>query len=103
MADNAGSELRYNKEYFEKGGNALAQVDRAFLDYRDLAVLPHGMTIKAPPSRMGEYLLVLRGTDEAGSAMVAFHSAVGLVEAIVGLNARLSNGTLKWRPDEFAR
>lgn len=56
---------------------------------------------KLPGDPMAEILCIATGLSDDGTPVVAFHSAVGFVEAFVGLAVRLQNGTLKWRVDEY--
>lgn len=92
-----------SSEAFDAAGLALAQIDRALQGYRDLAVQISGFSVRGPRGPGDEVFLVIRGEDEEGAPVVSFHSAFTLTEAIRGLDARLSNGTLKWRADEFER
>ena len=96
------NEVRYGQEQFERIGEALEQIGRACEGYRELSVQPTGMSIRAPRSREGEYLVVIRGEDNEGMPVVAFNSGHSIGEAVRGVEARLSNGTLRWREDEFA-
>lgn len=50
---------------------------------------------------MSESLAVIVGDADDGTPVVAFHKAVSFPELFVGLVARLSNGTLKWKVDEY--
>lgn len=62
-----------------------------------------GLSIRFPSPEGGEFLIVLRAFDPDGTPVVAFHSALELQEALGGLETRLDNGSLRWRPDEYAR
>lgn len=50
---------------------------------------------------MSESLAIVTGDDHEGRPVVAFHTAVSFGELFSGLVARLMNGTLKWKDDEF--
>jgi len=88
---------------WEKGGRGLDYVSLAMTGYRDLAVQVHGFSVKPPQAEGGEFLLVLRGLDGEGAPVVAFHSATELCEVFSGVANRLANGSLVWRPDQYAR
>lgn len=83
-------------------GWAVSSLSAAMQGYRQLAVVLVGFSVRAPKGRGDEFLMVIRGEDEAGAPVVAFHSAMSLGETFSGAEARLSNGTLRWREDEFA-
>lgn len=83
--------------------DAVGQISAALRGNRDLAVDVTGVTIRGPREAGDEILLVVRGIGSDGGPVVAFHSAYGLAEALLSLAARLNNGSLKWREDEFAR
>lgn len=90
------------RQYCEKVGKAIVDLAHAIEGYRDLSVELVGMSIRGPQFRGGEYLIVLRGLDEEGLPIVAFHSALDMGEVLRGVESRLRNGSLKWRKDEFA-
>lgn len=50
---------------------------------------------------VAESLAIVTGISDDGTPVVAFHKAVSFPELFNGLVARLANGTLKWRVDEF--
>lgn len=88
-------------ERFESCGLAVMQLGRAMEGYRDLAVSIVGLSIRGPRVRGDEYLLTLKGVDADGLKWVAFQSATSVDELFRGCEARLSNGTLKWKEDQF--
>lgn len=90
-------------ERFEEVGRCVMDIGRAMEGYRSLSVQLTGMTIRGPKVRGDEYLLILKGLDESGAPVVCFISATSLDELMRVANAKLSNGTLKWRADDFAR
>lgn len=59
-----------------------------------------GMTIKGELGEPDEILVVLRAEGEEG-AVVAFHSTAEPLGLWTGLAARMDNGNLKWRKDEY--
>lgn len=94
---------RYTHEYFEAAGVALGQVGRALEGYRDLSVQLVGLSVRGPQAEGGEMLMTLRGLDESGGRVVAFQTAMTLIELFRGLEGRLESGTINWRPDAFVR
>lgn len=83
--------------------SAVNDISAGMYGYRTLQVEPTGFTVRGPRSRGDEILVVVRGVDHEGAPVVAFHGAYSLEEALLGLAARLGNGTLKWREDQFAK
>jgi hypothetical protein len=81
--------------------SAVSEVSKALTGDRLLGVEITGLSIRAPKGYGEEILFVIRGVDDAGTSVVAFHSSFSLVEAIRGLAARLGNGSLRWREDRF--
>lgn len=94
---------RFTDEYFRNVGVAAAKIDRAMQGYRSLAVDIIGLSVRAPVTESGEYLATVRGIDSEGARVVAFHNAASFAELIVGIEARLSSGTFKWRPDNWVK
>jgi len=62
-----------------------------------------GMNIRFPGDSQGDTLVIVKGYDQEGQACVAFHGAWSFAEAVGGAIARVKNGTMKWKIDEFAR
>lgn len=87
---------------WEEIGRAVDEVGLVISGYRSLAVAVSGLSIRSPQVQGGDYLLTVRGTDEGGAPVVAFHGSPDLGEAFRGLHNRLMNGSLRWRPDEYA-
>lgn len=84
-------------------GKAIEYLGFCFDGDRDISVDIVGFSARAPKEAGGEVLVVVRGLDEEGAPVVAFSSAFELGEALVSLEARILNGTLKWRPDEWSK
>lgn len=61
-----------------------------------------GLRIKPPGDDSAEWLVVATG-DTLEGAVVAFHTAGTLTEALRGVAERYVNKTLKWRDDEYRR
>jgi len=87
----------------EKLGWAILTIEAGIEGYRGWQVEVTGFSVRAPLVQHGEYLMVIKGTDEAGGPIVAFHSSTSLADLFTGCANRLVNGSLKWRDDEFRR
>jgi hypothetical protein len=94
---------RFSEEYFYQVGLAVGELGRALEGYREISVQLTGFSVRGPRDRGDEFLVVVRGTDEEGMPVVGFSSALDLGEALRGVVSRLDNGSMKWRPDEYAR
>lgn len=90
------------EERFVEAGRCLMNLGRAMEGYRQLSVSITGFSVRGPRTRGEEYLLVLKGLDENGTPVVSFLSGVSVDEVFRATEAKLSNGTLKWREDQFA-
>jgi hypothetical protein len=60
------------------------------------------LSIRLPDGVRTSYLIVARADTPEG-AVVAFHDAPQLLEALGGFCERLRNGSLRWKPDEYRR
>jgi hypothetical protein len=100
MSDGRRSEKALEVRWSEIG-RALDEVGLAMSGYRSLAVDVTGVSIRAPQAQGGDFLLTVRGMAEDGAPVVAFHGSPDLGEAFRGLQNRLMNGSLKWRPDTY--
>jgi len=63
-------------------------------------VIITGMSIRGEWDGHGDLLLVLRAEGPEGN-IVAFHSTAEPLGLWTGLAARINNGSLKWRTDEY--
>lgn len=84
-------------------GRAVDEVGLAMTGHRSLSVDVVGLSVRGPQGPGGDFLITVRGLDEDGQAVVAFHGASDLAECLRGLSNRLLNGSLKWRSDQFGR
>lgn len=82
---------------------AVSWVGLALSGDRDLVVDVTGLSIRGPRTETDGFFIVIRGTDEEGTPVVAFHDGATLEDALLGVHNRLSNGTFKWRVDEYAK
>jgi hypothetical protein len=62
-----------------------------------------GLSLRPPSqTRDGDWLVVVRA-QVGGEAVVAFHGAATLLEALPGTIRRILNHTIEWKVDEYAR
>lgn len=90
-------------EGFEDAGRAVSWLGLAMDGHREVDVQLAGFSVKAPVAERGEFFLVLRGLAADGTPVVSFTSATTLEECFRSVVARLKNGSLRWRDDEYAR
>ena len=83
----AGQALRY----LERRGYAPGVDGFGCLDIR----------IKVADIIGGSHLAIIRGFDGEGRPIVAFHSSEDILGCLSGLYAKLLEGTIKWKPDQF--
>ena len=60
------------------------------------------LSVRVPMHEGGEYLITMR-TTKHGSEEVAFHAGSSLWETLEGMINRMSNGSLRWKSDEYAK
>lgn len=84
--------LRMAEQYlrFEQVGSRLWSED---VELRNI-------TVRMPKAAGGEYLVVVRA-DVNDSACVAFESADTFAEVVRRVLAKLENGTVKWKDDQY--
>jgi hypothetical protein len=80
---------------------ALKYLDRSMSEWNTLDVQIYSLRIRSPRDKDDDFLVVLRGEGSSGEKVVAFHGALSLPEAIGGTGARLRNGTLSWKVDQY--
>lgn len=90
-------------EQFEDAGRAVSWLGLAMDGHRQTDVEIIGFSVKAPVAERGEFFLVLRGVDHEGAPVVSFTSATTLEEVFRSVVARIRNGSLRWRNDDYAR
>ena len=83
-------------------GQACTEISAALVGRRNLIVAIVGLSVRGPRHEGDEIMIVVRGVDEDGAPVVAFHSGFSLGDALRGVAGRLNNGSLRWRADEFA-
>jgi len=72
------------------------------LDRLDEAnIMIASVRVKVPLGDEVDYLIIVRARQE-GRGVVGFHAGTTLRETLVGTIARLSNGSMKWKDDEYA-
>lgn len=78
-------------------------IDATMQGWRTVTIQLVGFSVRGPRSDGDEYLVTLRGVDEAGAPVVAFQNGTNLLDVMTTIGSRLANGSFKWRPDEFGR
>lgn len=86
-----------------EGGRAVDWIGLAMTGHRSLSVEITGLSVKAPQGEGGDFLITVRGLDEAGARVVSFHGSPDLLDALRGLQNRVANGSLRWRADDWSR
>ncbi len=84
-------------------GTALQHFDAVCQGYRDVTGEIIGFSIRGPKVRGGEFLVTIRGLDEEGGPVVAFHTSDTLDGLWSTLWARYKSEDLKWRADTWER
>lgn len=95
------SERMRSVEELREIAQALDGVSDALRGYRKLTVDVVGLTIRGPRAAGDDILVVVKGLDADGKKVVAFHNGTHLPGTLMALAARLDNGSLRWRDDEF--
>jgi hypothetical protein len=104
MGTKAGkNEYLVDPARLEQIGLAVEDVGAGLQGYRQYQIEVVGLNIKRPKAANEEFFVVVKGIDSEGTPCVAFHAAFSLGELFMGLHARLRNGSLKWRVDEFMK
>ena len=98
--DNEGKALTVR---WEEIGRAVDEVGLVMSGHRNVSVGITGMSIRGPVEAGGDFLATVRGRDVGGAPVVSFHGDPDLGALFRGLHNRLMNGSLKWRPDEWAK
>lgn len=93
------SALAYQKSLI-KQAEALWRFDRILGAYLDEDVRLTAMRVIIPTLDGDEFRIVLKA-ERGGEKYVAFHAGGTLIEALVGLLARLENKTLKFKEDQY--
>jgi len=81
--------------------SAMSQMCHALMGRRDLEVDVSGFSVRGPRDETEDLLLTLRGIDHEGTPMVAFFGGPNLGVLFISIEHMLSNGTVKWRVDEY--
>lgn len=93
----------YSEERFTLAGEALGHLDACVHEYREVAHVIKGFSVRCPQQRGGEYLLTCRALDEDDEPVVCFHGASQLTDLWIGFWNRFINGDLKWKEDTWAK
>lgn len=97
------SQNRLSQAEREHVGRSVQEISAALTGARSLVVGLVSLSIRGPRHEGDEILMVIRGLDQDGQPVVAFHSGYTLGDAIRGVAGRLNNGSLRWREDEYAQ
>jgi hypothetical protein len=86
----------------ERAGVTLKQANRLYsaLEKSELYLKQVKFIVKDDE---GNDWLVIVTADGTDGPVVSFHGASSFEDALRGLIARIDNGTLKWRPDEYSK
>ena len=93
----------FSAERQARAGLAVMRLDAVLLGWRQSDYEVTGLSIRAPRGEGDEYLVTIRALGSDGGPVVAFHSSYNLMELLIGLENRLSNGDLRWKPDMWGR
>lgn len=94
-------QARRRDKAFDRAGETVKILDKVAAGHTYGGYFILSIKFRFAGDPMSESLAVITAEDSEGLPVVAFHSSVGFAELFVGLVARLQNGTLKWRTDEF--
>lgn len=94
------SALNYQRMVL-KLGNKLIDLEVAVSKLHEDGVTVKMIKLKASPNPNGDWLAIVTASTENGE-VVAFHSSDDLSSTITGVGAKLRNGSLKWKEDEYA-
>ena len=96
-------DVDYLDQIKEAGGNGLIALSRCMefgLPEADIKVTR--FVIKAPPAPGQEYFVIVSALV-GGEPCVGFGSGLDVTSALVSTTNRITNGSMKWRPDEYAK
>lgn len=82
----------------------VAAMDRLVYQLQELSeegVVTKQIKLVVKDDEMTDWLVVITADTES-SAIIAFHGASSILEALTGLGARLKNKTLRWKTDDYA-
>lgn len=88
---------------FENIGRSVCLLDHIDSPHWRGEVVLTGLSLRVAKEEYGEALVVLRGIDGEGAPVVGFHSSVGAADALAGAMARMQQGTITWRLDDYAK
>lgn len=84
-----------------KSGQSLHNLAYGTEHMFDQGVRIRRITFKCGGDPRGSWLVIITVVTAEGP-LVAFHNGEGLLSAVEGLAARIRNGSLKWKEDEYA-
>lgn len=89
------------ENYARVGGAAIAELERYAQSNESPEVELKALKVRLPKERHGEWFIVLNGNASDGTPMVAFMSSDSLSGALRKAVAMYTDGSLKWRIDEY--
>lgn len=84
-----------------RAGESLYQMEYTLDTLFDKEVVVTSIRIRTPGLTQEGYLVVVNALV-LGDAVVGFHGDTTFGKAVIGVIERLRNGTIKWKPDEYA-
>lgn len=97
--DTLQSQSAFDREVHKVGMRVL-NIDRFIDKGVDDKIVVRAIKFRAGNVPGAEWLVVITAYSPGGP-IVAFHSGDGFRETLVGLASRLSNGSLKWKDDQY--
>jgi hypothetical protein len=103
MAKHEGSNLDVHGLQYEAHvvRASLAALSAGFLQVNGQDVGIEALKISGPGAVGGEVFMVVMGRTSEGAAVVAFQSGADVATTLIGLSRRFTQGTLKWREDNY--
>lgn len=100
---NSGYEAKALKTFeamAQKVGAVILSIERRVEQSNESGLYLVGFSVRLPNEERPDVLLTARArTDTA--ALVAFHGAPEVGQALVGFMERFGNGSLKWKEDQY--
>lgn len=97
-------DARFSQALFDREvhrcGMAVYKLQRRIETLRDDEIYVKAIRIKFSEYEGGEVMAVVTANMQSGP-FVAFHGGGSLKEVLAGLSARMENGSLKWKEDQY--
>lgn len=95
------SELEYQRAML-RAAEQLMRFERVAERLDDQDCWLRSITVRLPGEARNTFLAVVRA-DNAGAPVVSFHEGDTLLECLRGMVARLENGSVKWKDDQYGK